>query len=56
MKRVRDVPKQVFSEADRWINETKLKLDRFSQNSSNPNYIAFEMLEDRDKLVPDVIH
>jgi len=55
LKKVRDVPRQVFFEANKWISEGKMKLDRFSQNSSNPNYIAFEMLEDRDKLVPDII-
>lgn len=52
---MRDVPKRVFIEAERWIQETKVKLDKFSQNSSNPNYIAFEMLEDKDSLGQDVI-
>ena len=35
----------MFNDADKWIKNAKGKLDNFEANNNNPNYIAFDMLE-----------
>ena len=35
----------MFSDADKWLKNAKVKLDNFQANNDNPNYIAFDMLE-----------
>mgnify|MGYP001430143106 CR=1 FL=1 len=52
-KMIRDVPKKLFEDADAWLSIAKTKLDKFTMNSSDPNYIAFDMLE--NKLAPPVM-
>jgi hypothetical protein len=41
------VPTRLIDDADRWLKTAKVKLDNFSTNSQNPNFIAFEMLENK---------
>ena len=35
----------MFQDADKWLKNAKVKLDNFQANNENPNYIAFDMLE-----------
>lgn len=44
---IRDVPKQLYDDTDKWLKMAKVKLDNFTKNSNDPNYIAFEMLENK---------
>jgi len=44
---IRDVPKRLYDDAEKWLKNAKSKLDNFTANSSNPNYIALEMLENK---------
>lgn len=37
----------MIDNADRWLKTAKVKLDNFSKNSENPQFIAFEMLENK---------
>lgn len=50
---IREVPKKLFEDADTWMMLAKAKLDSFTSNSQNPDYVAFEMLE--NKLAPPVM-
>lgn len=34
----------MFTDADKWMKNAKLKLDNFEANNENPHYIAFDML------------
>ena len=45
---LRDVPKQLYVDAESWMEIAHVKLDNFISNSSNPNYIAFDMLENKE--------
>ena len=47
-KMLRDVPKQLYVDAEGWIEMAQVKLDNFIGNSNNPNYIAFDMLENKE--------
>lgn len=44
---LKDVPTRLIDDADRWLKTAKVKLDNFTTNSQNPNFIAFEMLENK---------
>lgn len=46
-KMIMDVPKQLYDDTDKWLKMAKVKLDNFTKNSHDPNYIAFEMLENK---------
>ena len=46
-KLIRDVPKRLIEDADRWLKDAKYKLDTFTNNSSNSNFIAYDMLENK---------
>jgi hypothetical protein len=37
----------LIDDADRWLKTAKVKLDNFTKNSENPQYIAFDMLENK---------
>lgn len=41
------MPTSLIDNADRWLKTAKVKLDNFSKNSENPQFIAFEMLENK---------
>lgn len=45
------MPTRLIDDADRWLKTAKVKLDNFSTNSQNPNFIAFEMLENKKTRV-----
>ena len=47
-KMIREAPKQLYEDADSWMSFAKVKLDNFIQNSSDPNFIAFDMLENKE--------
>ena len=51
-KVIRDLPKRLIEDAEKWLKNAKSKLDTFTNNSSNPNYIAYDMLE--NKSAPSV--
>ena len=35
----------MFNEGEKWLANAKVKLDNFQANNINPNYIAFDMLQ-----------
>lgn len=43
----------MIDDADRWLKTAKMKLDNFTKNSENPQFIAFEMLEKKHKTGED---
>jgi len=45
---IRDVPNRLIEDAEKWLRNAKSKLDTFTNNSQNPNYIAFDMLEKKN--------
>ena len=45
LKNLKSVDYKMFNDADKWIKNAKGKLDSFEANNNNPNYIAFDMLE-----------
>lgn len=42
------MPEKTYEDAEKWMKESKSKLDSFIQHSSNHNYIAFDMLENKN--------
>lgn len=46
-KLIRDVPNRLIQDAEKWLKNAKSKLDTFTNNSSNSNYIAYDMLENK---------
>jgi uncharacterized protein YlaN (UPF0358 family) len=44
---IMDVPKRLYDDAEKWLKNARVKLDNFTANSQNPNYIALEMLESK---------
>ena len=49
------MPKQLFNDADKWMKNAMVKLDDFTNNSENPAYIAFDMLENKKVNMQDDI-
>lgn len=45
LKNLKSIDYKMFRDADKWIKNAKGKLDNFEANNNNPNYIAFDMLE-----------
>ena len=45
LKNLKSLDYKMFSDADKWLKNAKIKLDNFQANNDNPNYIAFDMLE-----------
>lgn len=41
------MPQRLFDDAEKWLKNAKVQLDRFTMQSQNPNYIAFDMLENK---------
>lgn len=37
----------MYDDANRWLKNAKVKLDNFTANSDNPNYICLDMLENK---------
>ena len=44
LKNLKSLDYKMFQDADKWLKNTKVKLDNFQANNDNPNYIAFDML------------
>ena len=44
---LRNVPHRLIDDADRWLKTAKVKLDNFPQNSHNPHFIAFDMIDNK---------
>ena len=44
---LKDVPHRLIDDADKWLKTAKVKLDNFTKNSENPQFIAFDMLENK---------
>ncbi len=47
-KKIRDAPRNIVDDTDKWLKQAKEKLDKFALNSSDPNYIAYDMLESKN--------
>jgi len=45
LKNLKSIDYSKFIEAEKWLKKVKVKLDNFQANQNNPNYIAFDMLE-----------
>ena len=45
LKTLKSIDYKIFDDADKWLKNAKKKLDNFHANNDNPNYIAFDMLE-----------
>ena len=45
LKGLKSIDYRMFNDADKWLKNAKKKLDNFQANNENPNYIAFDMLE-----------
>lgn len=45
LKNLKSIDYKMFNDADKCIKNAKGKLDNFEANNNNPNYIAFDMLE-----------
>ena len=45
LKNLKSLDYKMFDDADKWLKNAKKKLDNFHANNNNPNYIAFDMLE-----------
>lgn len=45
LKNLKNIDYSKFNEAEKWLKKVKVKLDNFKANQNNPNYIAFDMLE-----------
>lgn len=45
LKNLKSIDYKQFHDADKWLKNAKVKLDNFKENNDNPNYIAFDMLE-----------
>lgn len=56
LKNLKSIDYKMFNNADKWIKNAKGKLDNFEANNSNPNYIAFEMLENKTPVADDFMN
>ena len=45
LKNLQSIDYKMFDEAEKWLKNAKVKLDNFHNNNNNPNYIAFDMLQ-----------
>ena len=48
LSRLRKVPQHLFEEANEWSMEAKAKLDLFTEFADTPNFINYDMLENKD--------
>ena len=53
LKGLKNLDYKMFDDADKWLKNAKVKLDNFQANNDNPNYIAFDMLENRKQTQQD---
>ena len=56
LKSLKGLDYGMFSEADKWLKNAKIKLDTFQSNNENPNYIAFDMLEKKTGQTDDIMN
>lgn len=56
LKSLKSLDYSMFSEADKWLKNAKVKLDTFQANNENPNYIAFDMLEKKQGTTDDIMN
>lgn len=56
LKSLKGLDYGMFSEADKWLKNAKVKLDTFQSNNENPNYIAFDMLEKKNGQQDDIMN
>ena len=45
LKSLKSIDYKTFDDAEKWLKNAKVKLDNFQKNNQNPNYIAFDMLQ-----------
>jgi len=45
---LREKDKEILVEIDNWLERVGKKMDSFDEKGKDSNYIAFEMLEDKD--------
>jgi hypothetical protein len=53
LKNLKSLDYKMFADADKWLKNAKIKLDNFQANIDNPNYIAFDMLENAKSTAND---
>lgn len=56
LKSLKSLDYSMFTEADKWLKNAKVKLDNFQANNENPNYIAFDMLEKKNGQQDDIMN
>jgi hypothetical protein len=44
LKSLKSIDYKMFTDAEKWLKNAKVKLDNFEANNNNNNYIAFDML------------
>ena len=49
------VPDRLFEDTDKWTISAKQKLDKFEENLDKPNFINYDLLEQKDSGQMDVI-
>jgi hypothetical protein len=45
----------LFEDANEWSHEARAKLDLFNEFADTPNFINYDMLENKDQSRPDLI-
>ena len=55
LTQLKNVPETLFDDAAGWSDLAKAKLDLFEQNESVPNFINYDMLEQKDSSQPDIL-
>lgn len=55
LTQLKNVPETLFDDAAGWSDHAKAKLDLFEQNENVPNFINYDMLEQKDSSQPDIL-
>jgi len=50
------VPERLFEDADSWAKQAKQKLDKFEENLDKPNFINYDLLEQKESGSQDIIN
>lgn len=53
LRNLKSIDYSKFNDAEQWLKKIKVKLDNFRSNQNNPNYIAFDMLENSKQPTDD---
>lgn len=50
------VPERLFEDADSWAKAAKQRLDKFEENLDKPNFINYDLLEQKESGSQDIIN